>query len=143
MAEKSWACYCLLSSDGATYIGSTVDIQRRLRQHNREIQGGARATGRRTGWKRVCHVLGFPNGRSALQFEWAWKHISRKSSGKTPLERRCNALVELCNQEMATSQATPFAEMPGPLVIFVEDPLVESFLKEKEIRYACMILNEV
>ena len=37
--------YLLLSSDNATYIGATVDLDRRLRQHNKEIKGGAHATG--------------------------------------------------------------------------------------------------
>jgi len=36
--------YLLVSSDNATYVGATVDIERRLRQHNKEIKGGAHAT---------------------------------------------------------------------------------------------------
>ncbi|NDE19905.1 MAG: hypothetical protein EB000_05660, partial [Alphaproteobacteria bacterium] len=31
--------YLLESSDKATYVGATVDVDRRLRQHNKEIKG--------------------------------------------------------------------------------------------------------
>ena len=30
--------YLLLSSDNFTYVGATVDLDRRLRQHNKEIK---------------------------------------------------------------------------------------------------------
>ena len=39
--------YLLQSSDGATYVGATVNLERRLRQHNKELVGGARATSRK------------------------------------------------------------------------------------------------
>ena len=37
--------YLLVSTSGSTYVGATVDLTRRLRQHNKEIKGGAHATG--------------------------------------------------------------------------------------------------
>ena len=39
--------YLLVSTSGNTYVGATVDLNRRLRQHNKEIKGGAVATGTR------------------------------------------------------------------------------------------------
>jgi predicted GIY-YIG superfamily endonuclease len=96
--EKPWACYLLKSCDGdRTYVGATVDVDRRLRQHNGEISGGARATSGRS-WERVCYVLGFENQRAALQFEWRWKYYSRKTNGP-PLERRMDALRRLLAEE--------------------------------------------
>ena len=85
--------YLLLSSDNYTYVGATVDLDRRLRQHNKEITGGATATGARVTkgetWIRVAHVEGFPDWQAALQFEWRWKQISRKNyvKGVHPLHR--------------------------------------------------------
>jgi predicted GIY-YIG superfamily endonuclease len=52
--------YLLLSSDNSTYVGATVDLERRLRQHNSEIKGGAVATTTKVNkgetWIRACHV---------------------------------------------------------------------------------------
>ena len=60
--------YLLVSSDDATYVGATVDLDRRLRQHNKEISGGARATGIRVGqgliWKRACYIKNIPEWSS-------------------------------------------------------------------------------
>jgi predicted GIY-YIG superfamily endonuclease len=122
MDAKPWACYCLVSQGGSTYIGSTVDVDRRLKQHNGLLAGGAFATKRGTGWRRVCHIVGFPDERAALQFEWRWKQLSRKEASKNPMERRIRALCVLLNMEKATSAARPFAEFEGPLQIHLELP---------------------
>jgi len=89
----SWYCYMLSCCDGGrrTYVGATVDPARRLRQHNGELAGGARATaGLR--WRREFLVGGFAGERDALRFEWRWKWLTRQAPGSTPLERRMHAL---------------------------------------------------
>jgi structure-specific endonuclease subunit SLX1 len=81
-----------------TYVGATIDVDRRLRQHNGEVTGGARATATVPGgWYRVCHVTGFENQREALRFEWWWKRRSAKLRG-TPLERRQAALEQMLSE---------------------------------------------
>ena len=134
--SQSWYCYCLESSNQKTYIGATVDPDRRLRQHNREISGGARATGTAEGWKRICCVTGFPDERSALQFEWKWKRDSRRFTG-TPLEKRLKALESLLNSEKTTRSSDPFSSYDAPLCLFLEDPKCDS-LRHKEFRYAIL-----
>lgn len=96
-----WYVYLLESSSGATYVGATVDPDRRLRQHNGELKGGARATAMKCAkgetWKRVCMVG--PFGKiEALRFEWRWKFVSRKQSGR-PLEKRWKALQEMVGED--------------------------------------------
>jgi structure-specific endonuclease subunit SLX1 len=101
--------YCLatVNEPTLTYIGATMDAERRLRQHNGLLSGGARATSKRPNeWYRVCHVRGFTTWNSALSFEWHWKHFSRKLKG-TPLERRQMGL-DKC---MAWAQAAGLTEL--------------------------------
>jgi len=125
MTETPSFVYMLVSTDNqSTYIGATKDLERRLRQHNKEIKGGAHATGMKvaTGqqWTRCCYVSGFPTWQSALQFEWRWKQITRKLHGMpglTPVQRRMMALEELCKLEKSTEKAIPYSEWTTPLEV--------------------------
>jgi len=103
MNDGKFYCY-LLISEKRTYIGATVDPDRRLQQHNGLLSGGARAT-RGKIWNRVCYVSGFPDWNAALQFEWAWKHISRKYHG---LENKLDGLITLIQRGRSTLTSTPF-----------------------------------
>ena len=115
------------SSKCATYVGATVNLERRLRQHNKELSGGAHATGakvtRGETWRRACHVTGFPTWQAALQFEWRFKQLTRRepsSAKQTPLERRQAALQKLLSFPQSTSKAIPYAAWPsgGPVVVW-------------------------
>ena len=108
-----WHCYLLASIDtNKTYIGATVDPDRRLRQHNGQIGGGAKAT-RGHQWHRVVLVSGFPDERAALQFEWAWKWRSRQQPGRG-LKARMAALWVLLDSQHSTATALPFSEWLEP-----------------------------
>jgi len=114
--------YLLESTDGSTYVGATVDLDHRLRQHNKEIKGGAHATSAKVVagqvWRRVCHVAGFPDWPAALQFEWRWKQLSRKLPARmNPLERRKQALQTLLALERPTSKAIAYSEWPEPPIV--------------------------
>jgi structure-specific endonuclease subunit SLX1 len=116
MSKESFV-YLLLCSNGSTYVGATVDLDHRLRQHNKELKGGAHATSVQVQkgytWTRACHVSGFPDWQAALQFEWRWKQLSRKLPSKmNPLERRMKALEQLLALESSTTKAIPFSEWP-------------------------------
>lgn len=65
---NNWSIY-LLSNGRRTYIGSTTDVKRRLRQHNGEIVGGARSTRGKGPWRIVCWISGFENRSSACRWE--------------------------------------------------------------------------
>jgi predicted GIY-YIG superfamily endonuclease len=117
--------YLLVSTDKSTYVGATVDLERRLRQHNKEIKGGAHATSMKVEkgetWTRACHVSGFPDWPAALQFEWRWKQLSRKLPKKMlPLERRMKALQHLLSLEQSTSKAIPFNNWDVPPEVHIE-----------------------
>jgi predicted GIY-YIG superfamily endonuclease len=122
----SFYVYLLLSSDNSTYVGATVDLDRRLRQHNKEIKGGAVATGTKVNkgetWFRVVHVEGFPDWKSALQFEWRWKQLTRKiTTSVHPLHRRIIALKQLLELDRPTSKAIPYNEWSNLPQVILED----------------------
>jgi len=113
--SSSFFVYLLEATNKSTYIGATVNLDRRLRQHNKEIKGGAIATSNKVLkgeiWRRHCYVSGFPTWQAALQFEWRWKQLSRKIDKKIlPIDRRMLALTNLLNLDRSTSKAIPFSE---------------------------------
>jgi predicted GIY-YIG superfamily endonuclease len=112
-----WYCYLLVSEDGSrTYIGATIDPDRRLQQHNGQKAGGAKATHGRS-WTRYALVEGFPDSTAALQFEWAWKFQSRKIGHG--LSARIRGLWVLLDSLQSTSKARPFSEWSQPpMVLF-------------------------
>ncbi len=60
-----------------SYVGYAVNPAQRLRQHNREITGGADKTKRSGPWKFKCIVTGFKTHVKALQFEWGLNKARR------------------------------------------------------------------
>ena len=122
---SSFFVYLLTATNGNTYVGATVDLQRRLRQHNKELVGGAHATGIKVSqgesWTRAAHVSGFPDWQAALQFEWRWKHLSRKYPAKmNPLERRMKSLQDLLALDRPTSKAKSYSEWSAPPKVHLE-----------------------
>ena len=77
---KYHGVYILASMDWKhTYVGYTVNFQRRLRQHNREIKGGAKATAGRK-WRMILQITGLPDKHHALSLEWHLKHYKVRRS---------------------------------------------------------------
>lgn len=123
---KKYYVYLLESTNHATYVGATVDLDHRLRQHNGEIKGGARATSMKVKkgetWRRVCHVEGFPTWSEALKFEWAWKFYSSKLSKHLfPLDRRKQALENVMALDRPTSKAIAYVEWETPIHVVWEE----------------------
>ena len=127
--DKKYYVYILESSDKAsTYVGATINLDHRLRQHNKELAGGAHATSVKvaqgSSWRRVCHVKGFPDWSAALQFEWRLKQLSRKlcqTKNTKPIDRRIQALHQLLALERPTSKAKAYTEWPTPPEIVWEN----------------------
>lgn len=71
METKYW-CY-IINSDNHTYCGYTKNPIRRIRQHNGEIVGGAKAT-RGKQWNFMMLMTGFETSNNALSCEWRLKH---------------------------------------------------------------------
>ena len=124
----SYYVYFIQSTNGSTYIGATVDLDKRIRQHNKEIKGGATATSIKVSqgevWSYVCYVENFPTWNEALKFEWRWKQISRQiqkqNPNQKPIEKRLEALQKLLVLDRSTSKAIPYNEWTNqPNVVYV------------------------
>jgi len=73
-------CYIVCNINDRTYNGYTVNLDRRLRQHNGIIKGGARATHGRGPWEFLI-VLTSPCWdciSTAMQHEWSIKYPTRR-----------------------------------------------------------------
>lgn len=87
--QGPFCCYALEdSSHKRSYTGQTNNFERRLRQHNGELKGGARYTHRKQkgSWTPLFRVTGFQTLRAVLQFEWAMK--KRKVPSKRARHKR-------------------------------------------------------
>lgn len=76
-----WYVYVLLCSDNSFYCGITKDIERRLKQHNGIIKGGAKYTRGR----RPCIVIykkKASDRSEASKKEYSFKKLNRKNKEK-------------------------------------------------------------
>lgn len=90
--------YIIADTKNNTYNGYTVNLERRIRQHNKEIKGGAKYTTRRVDeynqWKYLITIT-CPDERftknKALSMEWSIKyptnHRPRPKPYNTPIGR--------------------------------------------------------
>lgn len=73
-------CYIVKNEKNNTYNGYTNNLKRRIRQHNGEIKGGARATCNRGPWSFLA-ILTSPCWdciSTAMKHEWSIKYPTRK-----------------------------------------------------------------
>ncbi len=110
MTDRVYLVYTLVSTINGrkTYVGCTNNALRRLRQHNGDIVGGARATRAHRPWRFLFHVTGLTK-REALQLEWAMKK-KRVSGVSGPLGRR-KTLERLMQVDRWTSNAPLVAKI--------------------------------
>ncbi|XP_022770131.1 structure-specific endonuclease subunit slx1 isoform X1 [Durio zibethinus] len=89
---KPWCVYLILSTNAPikTYIGVTIDFSRRLKQHNGELKGGAKASRAGRPWVCACLIRGFRDQSEACEFESKWKRFSRE----LPRKRKNNDLTK-------------------------------------------------
>ncbi|MGB0662535.1 MAG: GIY-YIG nuclease family protein [Pontibacterium sp.] len=74
---QPWYVYILLCADGSLYTGVTTQVQRRLRQHNGELVGGAKYTATRRPHQLVYQAE-FASRSLACQREYAIKKMTKQ-----------------------------------------------------------------
>jgi structure-specific endonuclease subunit SLX1 len=92
-----------------TYIGSTNNPERRLRQHNQEVSGGAKSTKTSKQWQYVVLVSGFRHAEHR-SFEYWWKHKKCSVRGILNVSSRGRKLHARVRQLLACLSNHPLAK---------------------------------
>lgn len=75
--------YCYLINSvlhpNNTYIGVTNNLEKRIKQHNNILFGGAKSTKKYNDWKYI-KIIKFDTKNDALSFEWFSKHYKTKNN---------------------------------------------------------------
>ncbi len=128
----SYYCYILRSInplyEKRTYVGMTVDPTRRIRQHNGELVGGAKATIACRPHEMYCIIKGFPTINEAMSYEWHIKHADgkRRSNKFKGIEGRLHGLINVMEKKTPTF----------PLTIWIKEEYVDllnNLISESEI----------
>ena len=94
MNQFNYIIYLLINTNNnRTYVGITNNPNRRLRQHNGELKGGAKYTTNNKGngiWKYYCQINNLSK-TIALSLEKKIKILSKRCCG-TPIEKRLIAI---------------------------------------------------
>jgi structure-specific endonuclease subunit SLX1 len=95
-------CY-IVRSCKKTYIGYTVNPNRRIRQHRGELKGGAKATSCAKDWEFLAIITSDSPVFTkilALSIEWHLKHPSNKKRDASywGIEGRLKGIIEVLNR---------------------------------------------
>jgi predicted GIY-YIG superfamily endonuclease len=119
-------CYIIANNGNKTYNGYTNNFPRRLRQHNGELVGGAKATSVCRGeWKPIAIITGFADNHEALSCEWRIKHPTnerRRPAKYNGLHGRIKSLNIILRLLFWTSKGTGISS-GKPYVCYVREDL--------------------
>lgn len=149
--ETKYYCYLLKNNTeehkNLTYNGFTVNLDRRIRQHNQIIKGGALYTkkyGNKT-WEIYAYITGFPNKINALQCEWRIKHPDNKKKRGNKYnspEGRIKGLVEVLNLNKWTNSST-IENSTMKLDVYVEAQYINLFKVPENINVHVLPISSI
>ena len=116
--------YVLANRDNQqTYVGCAgTSFWHRLRQHNREITGGASATRTSRTWYHRFLVTGFKDRRQALSFEWYVKRYRHFARGSWRKAHRANPIARRRRQIELLFQKFGATKFPGLTLHDIHSP---------------------
>ena len=112
----------ILRSHNCSYIGMTNDFEKRWKQHNGILKGGAKYTKKYNDWTPICIIDGFPTKQQAMQCEWRLKQV------KGFLNRVKNVSILLQSNNRWTKQSPLIKEQS--LSVYTIQPYLSMFNNE-------------
>lgn len=120
------SCYVLYSiRTNKIYIGYTIDFNRRLKQHNGLISGGAKKTFNGRPWIPYIKINGFLDKSSALRFEYRLQMMTKKIYGD-PLIYTMSMLIKLINMGEGSKNKDTWFPWPELTVIISKNLVLKS-----------------
>jgi len=113
------------------YIGYTNNPSKRIRQHNGEISGGAKAT-RGYKWKFIGIISNIKDNIEALQIEWRLKHATKKRDVISRINAFLDYLEENNNASAIKNMGTEFEKNNHILMLDLEKIVYEKCNIHKE-----------
>ena len=148
--DNKYYCYILRSKNplypNITYNGSTNNLKRRLRQHNGEIVGGAKATKGKGPWEYYVLLEGFSTHKEALSCEWRIKHPTNQVMRPycfCGIEGRINSLNIIISLDKWTNNSTGL-ENGNIYTLYLEEKYLNIIdLNLKKNNLEIKLLNEL
>ena len=127
-------------NSGRTYIGSTNNLSRRIRQHNGEISGGASATHGES-WSVVFYISGFRDKIEALQAEWRFKRPTGYKNGLkeySGVQGRLKGLRYIFDNSVGwTSKSQPFSDKYNCWILPEYSQYIDGISRLETVGYLC------
>jgi predicted GIY-YIG superfamily endonuclease len=119
MALPSPYLVYVLGNGKRTYVGCTNNFTRRLRQHNGELVGGAKATRGKGPWRAMLHITGFQSNIQALQFEFMVHHARpQQLYSEERIPRQAAQLHHVLRKERWTTKSPLASSVPLRVTCF-------------------------
>lgn len=138
MDNKQWFNYVIFSKFKKSYVGSTVNLDRRIRQHNQEIKGGAKYTKSCSNWEYYCVIYNLNNQKNTcLSEEWHIKYFTVRKVKKSfdSFDKRRQAI------EMYY-KTRPKMSLPYDYVIFISKKFAKNYLPHVDSRTFLMVIDD-
>ena len=118
----------ILRSDNLSYVGMTNDFQRRFRQHNQEIKGGAKYTKKKEQWYPICIIDGFETMKEAMQCEWRLKRGKGGPSG------RVRYLSQFIKENPVWTSKSPLIHQQK-LTMYIDEDFIKNYDKSNDANF--------
>jgi putative endonuclease len=135
--KDTWVVYLIKSTiSNRTYIGCSNNYERRLKQHNGLLSGGAKYTHTNRPWEIVLIISGLNNKQLALCLEWRLKRDTKMKT-VSGLEKRILNVFNVLNLDRFTKKCMPTDNIEKIDILFCNNYFHENYclLNEKDNVY--------